>query len=76
MFKISIVDNKINVQRVEENYDIELDINSITQLAFSYLNMDEVFMINEIDENCLTEDKKMLLEVLFEKKQNYIDELV
>lgn len=76
VFKISIVDNKINVQRVEENYDIELDINSITQLAFSYLNMDEVFMINEIDENCLTEDKKMLLEVLFEKKQNYIDELV
>ena len=69
-------DNKIKIQRVEEDYDIELDINSITQLAFSYLNTDEIFMLNEIDESSLINTQKELLNALFEKRINYIDELV
>ena len=76
VFKISVCDNKIKIQRVEEDYDIELDINSITQLAFSYLNTDEIFMLNEIDESSLINTQKELLNVLFEKRINYIDELV
>ena len=76
VFKISVFDNKIKIQRVEEDYDIELDINSITQLAFSYLNTDEIFMLNEIDESSLINTQKELLNVLFEKRINYIDELV
>ena len=75
VFKISVCDNKIKIQRVEEDYDIELDINSITQLAFSYLNTDEIFMLNEIDESSLINTQKELLNVLFERI-NYIDELV
>lgn len=75
-FKISICDNKIKIQRVEEDCDIELNINSITQLAFSYLNIDEIFMLNEIDESSLTSTQKELLNILFEKRTNYIDELV
>ena len=74
VFKISVCDNKIKIQRVEEDYDIELDINSITQLAFSYLNTDEIFMLNEIDESSLINTQKELLNVLFEKRINYIDE--
>lgn len=76
VFKISVCDNKIKIQRVEEDYDIELDINSITQLAFSYLNTDEILMLNEIDESGLINTQKELLNALFEKKINYIDELV
>ena len=76
VFKISVCDNKIKIQRVEEDYDIELDINSITQLAFSYLNTEEIFMLNEIDESGLINTQKELLNALFEKKINYIDELV
>lgn len=76
VFKISVCDNKIKIQRVEEDCDIELDINSITQLAFSYLNTDEIFMLNEIDESSLINTQKELLNVLFEKRINYIDELV
>ena len=76
VFKISVCDNKIKIQRVEEDYDIELDINSITQLAFSYLNTDEIFMLNEIDESSLINTQKELLNSLFEKRINYIDELV
>lgn len=76
VFKISVCDNKIKIQRVEEDYDIELEINSITQLAFSYLNIDEIFMLNEIDESSLTNTQKELLNILFEKRTNYIDELV
>ena len=76
VFKISVCDNKIKIQRVEEDYDIELDINSITQLAFSYLNTEEIFMLNEIDESSLINTQKELLNALFEKRINYIDELV
>ena len=76
VFKISVCDNKIKIQRVEEDYDIELDINSITQLAFSYLNTEEIFMLNEIDESGLINTQKELLNALFEKRINYIDELV
>ena len=76
VFKISVCDNKIKIQRVEEDYDIELNINSITQLAFSYLNTDEIFMLNEIDESGLINTQKELLNALFEKRINYIDELV
>ena len=76
VFKISVCDNKIKIQRVEEDYDIELDINSITQLAFSYLNTDEIFMLNEIDKSSLINTQKELLNALFEKRINYIDELV
>ena len=76
VFKISVCDNKIKIQRVEEDYDIELDINSITQLAFSYLNTDEILILNEIDESGLINTQKELLNALFEKRINYIDELV
>ena len=76
VFKIYIKDNQVKVEKVEENCDIELDINSITQLAFSYLDINEIFMLNEIDESCLTYNKRKLLNILFEKKVNYIDELV
>ena len=76
VFKISVCDNKIKIQRVEEDYDIELDINSITQLAFSYLNTEEIFILNEIDESSLINTQKELLNALFEKRINYIDELV
>ena len=61
VFKISVCDNKIKIQRVEEDYDIELDINSITQLAFSYLNTEEIFMLNEIDESGLINTQKELI---------------
>lgn len=76
VFEISIIEDKIKIEKVKDNHDIELDINSITQLAFSYLDIDEIFMLNEIDERCLASNQKRLLNILFEKKVNYIDELV
>ena len=76
VFEIYIKDNKVKIEKTQESYDIELDINSITQLAFSYLNIEEIFMLNEIDENSLTSNQIKLLNILFEKKVNYIDELV
>ena len=65
VFKIYIKDNQVKVEKVEENCDIELDINSITQLAFSYLDINEIFMLNEIDESCLTYNKRKLSEGCF-----------
>ena len=40
VFEIYIKDNKVKIEKTQESYDIELDINSITQLAFSYLNIE------------------------------------
>ena len=73
VFKISILNNAINIKKVDESYNLELDINSIAQLAFSYLSVDEIFRLNEIDN---LKEEKEFLNILFEKKDNYIDELV
>lgn len=76
VFKIYILDNKIKIEKTKEDSDIELDINSISQLAFSYLDINEIFMLNEIEEFSLEKNKRKLLDILFNKKNNYIDELV
>lgn len=76
IFKISIIEGKPQISKEDTKHDIELDINSIAQLVFGYLDINEVFMLNEIEKDTLSADKKELLDILFEKKINYIDELI
>ncbi len=73
-FNISIKDNKIKVKEVNEKADISMDINAISQLAFSYTNVKEVIYINELEYN--NETCIELLETIFSKKNNYINEYV
>ena len=73
VFKLEISNNKLSAQKGNYDYDIEFDINTITQLVFSYIDASEAFLLNGIDEN--DKVKKFLNEV-FPKKDNYINEYI
>lgn len=72
-FKISIENNKLSVEEGTFEHDVELDINTISQLAFSYINAREAYLLNEIED-----DKRVIefLDLIFMKKDNYINEYV
>jgi len=76
IFNISIKNKYIEVKKVEEKGALQLSINTFTQLAFSYINMKEAMILNDINENKNNKDAIHLLEVLFDKKENYINEYV
>ena len=75
-FNISIKNNQIEVKNVDEECNLQLSINTFTQLAFSYINIKEAMILNDINENKYNKDAIHLLEVLFDKKENYINEYV
>lgn len=73
IFKISLENNKLTVEDGNFDYDVEFDINTISQLAFSYINGKEAYLLNNLEEN-----KKVIkfLDLIFVKKENYINEYV
>ena len=76
VFKISIKDSKINVEKILGEYDYSIDINKLSQLGFSYLSFEEIL---ELQENYISKiDKSVvdLFEVIFNVKNNYIQEYV
>ena len=73
VFRLEIKNNKLNVQKGNFEYDVEFDINTITQLVFSYIDISEAFLLNGIDEN---EKVKLFLNEVFSKKNNYINEYI
>ena len=64
------------VKNVNEKCNLQLSINTFTQLAFSYINIKEAMILNDINETENNKDAIRLLEVLFDKKENYINEYV
>ncbi|HBF4020923.1 TPA: GNAT family N-acetyltransferase, partial [Clostridioides difficile] len=56
LFKISIQNKKVSVEQLDkkgaekpqEDFDIKLDINTLTQLSFSYIDVDEAIFLNDI----------------------------
>lgn len=73
IFKISLENNKLTVEDGNFDYDIEFDINTISQLAFSYINGKESYLLNNLEEN---EEVIKFLDLIFVKKENYINEYV
>ncbi|WP_455538630.1 GNAT family N-acetyltransferase [Terrisporobacter sp.] len=73
VFKLNLEDNKLSVDTGEYDYDVEFNINTISQLCFSYIDGKEAYLLNEIEEN-----QKVIenLDLIFTKKENYIDEYV
>lgn len=55
LFKISIQNKKVSVEQLDkkgaekpqEDFDIKLDINTLTQLSFSYIDVNEAIFLNE-----------------------------
>ncbi|WP_131066005.1 GNAT family N-acetyltransferase, partial [Clostridioides difficile] len=56
LFKISIQNKKVSVEQLDkkgaekpqEDFDIKLDINTLTQLSFSYIEVNEAIFLNDI----------------------------
>lgn len=73
VFRITLENNKLNVEEGDFNYDVEFDINTVSQLAFSYINCKEAYLLNNLEEN-----KKVIefLDLVFIKKDNYINEYI
>ena len=73
IFKIHLNNNKLNVESGDYIPDVEFNINTITQLAFSYINGKEAYLLNDLKEN-----KKVIefLDLIFVKKENYINDYI
>lgn len=73
LFNIKLHNSKLEVSRVDGTSENYFDINTITQLAFSYIDIDEALTINNknINDNTIK-----LLNEIFKKKENYINEYV
>ena len=73
VFRLEIKNNKLNVQKGNFDCDVAFDINTITQLVFSYIDVSEAFLLNGMNEN---EKVKSFFNEVFPKKNNYINEYI
>lgn len=76
VFKLKVEDNKVSAQETSEIADITLSINNISQLAFSYITLDQVLFLNNIEKNKKNKKAIDLLSGIFNKSNNYINEYV
>ena len=76
VFNIEIKNKKVKAKKIRGNYSLSLSINSFTQLAFSYIDIKDIIVLNNIDRNNKNKDAIQVLKVLFKKKENYINEYV
>ncbi|HDF2532812.1 TPA: GNAT family N-acetyltransferase, partial [Clostridioides difficile] len=78
LFKISIQNKKVSVEQLDkkgaekpqEDFDIKLDINTLTQLSFSYIDVNEAIFLNDIKD--VSEETLETLNCIFSKKNTYI----
>lgn len=73
IFKISLKEGKLTVEKGGFTPYVEFDINTISQLAFSYIDVREAFLLNDIEED---EEVIRFLDTIFSKKDNYINEYI
>lgn len=76
VFKMNIKDGSVTVKTTEEKEDLELSINALTQIAFSYLNIEEILSLYEVD----VADKRNIIIEFFNnlicKKINFINDYI
>ncbi|HBG2457398.1 TPA: GNAT family N-acetyltransferase, partial [Clostridioides difficile] len=73
LFKISIQNKKVSVEQLDkkgaekpqEDFDIKLDINTLTQLSFSYIDVNEAIFLNDI--KYVSEETLETLNCIFSK---------
>ena len=71
VFNIEIKNKKVKAKKIRGNYSLSLSINSFTQLAFSYIDIKDIIVLNNIDRNNKNKDAIQVLKVLFKKKETY-----
>ena len=76
VFNIRIKDKKVEARKINGDYSLYLNINNFTQLAFSYVDIKNIMILNNINQDDSNKDAIHLLKILFNKKENYINEYV
>ena len=76
VFNIRIKDKKVEAKKVDDDYSLYLNINNLTQLAFSFVYIKDIMILNNINQDESNKDAIHLLKILFNKKENYINEYV
>ena len=67
---------EVEAKKIKGECDLHLSINTFTQLAFSYIDIKEAMILNNINKNEKNKEVIDLFEILFNKKENYINEYV
>lgn len=76
VFEIRVKDNKVKAIKSNKKADIGLSINYISQLAFSYIDIEKVLFLESITKTKENTKAINLLKSIFSKKENYINEYV
>ncbi|CEI72083.1 GNAT family N-acetyltransferase [Romboutsia hominis] len=73
IFNIKLENKKIYVEKIQSEADVKFNINTITQLGFSYIDIEDALIINN---NKVSDNVIKLFKTIFDKKDNYINEYV
>ncbi|WP_207304610.1 sterol carrier protein domain-containing protein, partial [Clostridioides difficile] len=65
---------KKSAEKPQEYFDIKLDINTLTELSFSYIDLKEAIFLNDIKD--VSEETQETRNCIFSKKNNYINEYI
>lgn len=76
LFNINVENGKVSVKKIDGKENITFSINTISQMAFSYIDIKEALILNNIDKSYIDEDLVVLFKTIFDKKNNYINEYV
>lgn len=76
VFELKVSNKKIVAKKSNKEADISLSINYLSQMAFSYIDINQILFLENI--NKTDENRKVinLLDSIFNKKENYINEYV
>lgn len=76
VFELKVSNKKIVAKKSNKEADISLSINYLSQMAFSYIDINQILFLENINET--DENRKVinLLDSIFNKKENYINEYV
>jgi predicted acetyltransferase len=73
LFDIKVSNGKVKVSKIGDLKENGFSINTISQMAFSYIDVDEAVILNNLD---VSKDTIKLFKNIFNKKNNYINEYV
>lgn len=76
VFNIKLNNKKLEVEKTDSDYDEYFTINTMTQLAFSYIDIEEALVINSTKESGCNKNVIELFNAIFKKKKNYINEYI
>ncbi len=76
VFQICVKDNKVFAKKSNNKPNITLSINYISQLVFSYIDAEKAIFLNDIIKSKENSNEINLMNCLFNKLENYINEYV